>query len=106
MSDNASWFYGERLPEIAREHNCSLKEAERIFMQQDQPGLKNKEDKQESVEIDLPEKELFDLMLMAHEEDITFNQLVNKALKYQLKQAEYQFENGDKLKSQFLAETE
>ena len=32
MSDNASWFYGERLPEIAREHNCSLKEAERIFM--------------------------------------------------------------------------
>jgi hypothetical protein len=106
MSDNASWFYGERLPEIAREHNCSLKEAERIFMQQDQPGLKNKEDKQESVEIDLPEKELFDLMLMAHEEDITFNQLVNKALKYQLKQAEYQFENGDKLKPQFLAETE
>ena len=96
MSDNASWFYGERLPEIAREHNCSLKEAERIFMQQDQPGLKNKEDKQESVEIDLPEKELFDLMLMAHEEDITFNQLVNKALKYQLKQAEYQFENGTK----------
>ncbi len=106
MSDNASWFYGERLPEIAREHNCSLKEAERIFMQQDQSDLKNKEDKQESVEIDLPEKELFDLMLMAHEEDITFNQLVNKALKYQLKQAEYQFENGDKLKPQFLAETE
>ena len=106
MSDNASWFYGERLPEIAREHNCSLKEAERIFMQQDQPDLKNKEDKQESVEIDLPEKELFDLMLMAHEEDITLNQLVNKALKYQLKQAEYQFENGDKLKPQFLAETE
>lgn len=111
MSDNASWFYGERLPEIAREHNCSLKEAERIFMQQDQPDLdqpdlKNKEEKQESVEIDLPEKELFDLLLMAHEEDITFNQLVNKALKYQLKQAEYQFENGDKLKPQFLAETE
>ena len=45
-------------------------------------------------------------MLMAHEEDITLNQLVNKALKYQLKQAEYQFENGDKLKPQFLAETE
>ena len=106
MSDNASWFYGERLPEIAREHNCSLKEAERIFMQQDQPNLKNKEEKQESVEIDLPEKELFDLMLMAHEEDITLNQLVNKALKYQLKKAEYQFENGDKLKPQFLAETE
>ena len=106
MSDNASWFYGERLPEIAREHNCSLKEAESIFMQQDQPDFKNKEEKQESVEIDLPEKELFDLMLMAHDADITLNQLVNKALKYQLKQAEYQFENGDKLKPQFLAETE
>ena len=44
MSDNASWFYGERLPEIAREHNCSLKEAESIFMQQDQPDFKNKEE--------------------------------------------------------------
>ena len=48
MSDNASWFYGERLPEIAREHNCSLKEAERIFRDEKDMGAP-KETKYEEI---------------------------------------------------------
>ena len=32
MSDNASWFYKDRLPEIAAENNCTIAEAERLFM--------------------------------------------------------------------------
>lgn len=33
-----------------------------------------------SIPIDLPDNELFELMKMAHEQDITFNQLVERAL--------------------------
>jgi predicted HicB family RNase H-like nuclease len=32
------------------------------------------------IEIDLPKEELYQLMLMAHEQDITLNQLVEKIL--------------------------
>jgi hypothetical protein len=39
---------------------------------------------------------------MAHENDITLNQLVSQVLKNQLKDNEYQFENGSK--PRFLAE--
>ena len=104
MSDNASWFYGERLPEIARHYNCSLKEAESIFM--DNKSLEEEPLKQinlcQPVEVDLEEPLLFKLMLMAHESDITLNQLVHNALEHQLKDDEYRFENGDK--PGFLAE--
>jgi hypothetical protein len=40
--------------------------------------------KTEEVEINLPDDVLFDLMLMAHERDITLNQLCNEILREQL----------------------
>jgi len=43
-------------------------------------------------------------MLIAHERDITLNQLVHKALEHQLKTNEYQFEDGTKPDPEFLAE--
>jgi|TARA_B110000263_G_C15312328_1_gene514511 predicted HicB family RNase H-like nuclease len=101
MSDNASWFYGERLPEIARHYNCSLKEAESIFMD-DISHEKETKSKAKNIEVEIEEPDLNKLMLMAHENDITLNQLVSQVLKNQLKDNEYQFENGDK--PGFLAE--
>ena len=41
---------------------------------------------------------------MAHENDITLNDLVGKALKDILKSDEYKFENGTKPGPQFLTE--
>jgi len=43
-------------------------------------GLKMEENL-ENIELDLPVDELFELMLMAHKEDITLNKLVEKILK-------------------------
>ena len=37
-------------------------------------------DTRKEVELDLADNELFDLMLMAHTQDITLNQLVEKIL--------------------------
>ena len=111
MSDTASWFYGERLPEIAREHDCSLKEAERIFMDNTDGDIRNDEPQYDYDGHDLPklaqkrkQKEvivpmelsrdiLADLAVMAHEQDITLNQLINKALKLAIKEGEYKFEH-------------
>ena len=50
----------------------------------------------EEVKIDLSDKTFMTLALKAHEEDITFNHLVNIALHDLLKDSEYQFENGTK----------
>ena len=38
-------------------------------------------DNRKEVEIDLPDTELFDLMLMAHNQDITLNQLIENILR-------------------------
>jgi predicted HicB family RNase H-like nuclease len=38
-------------------------------------------DNRKEVELDLPDSELFDLMLMAHNQDITLNQLVENILR-------------------------
>jgi len=48
------------------------------------------------VEIELPESDLLTLTLLAHEKDITLNQLVNIAVHDLLKDPKYQFENGTK----------
>ena len=96
MSDNASWFYGERLPEIARENNCSLKEAERIFMDE-KSREKITNPKTKTIEVDIEEPVLNKLMLLAHQHNITLNQLVGKSLQDQLVSAEYQFEHGKQL---------
>jgi predicted HicB family RNase H-like nuclease len=37
-------------------------------------------DNRKEVELELPDNELFDLMLMAHTQDITLNQLVENIL--------------------------
>ena len=50
----------------------------------------------EEVKIDLSDETFVTLALKAHEEDITFNHLVNIALQDLLKDSEYQFENGTK----------
>ena len=42
----------------------------------------------EDIPLNLPKEELFYLMLMAHERDITFNQFVEEALKEFLAEAE------------------
>ena len=101
MSDNASWFYGERLPEIAREHNCSLEEAERIF-RDEKDMLTPKETKENKIKFKIDKEVLHSLMLMAHERDIPLNKLIGIALEDQLKQAEYKYEHGPT--PQFLAE--
>jgi hypothetical protein len=44
----------------------------------------NPSGKTEEVEINLPDDVLFELMLMAHERDITLNQLCNEILREQL----------------------
>lgn len=41
---------------------------------------------QDVVELDLPSDVLFELMLQAHEQDITLNQLVNRVLQQALDQ--------------------
>jgi len=104
MSDNASWFYKDRLPEIAAENNCTIAEAERLFMSGTHNKTKETKKKWEQVELELEEPLLFRLMLIAHESDITLNQLVHKALEHQLKTNEYQFEDGTKPDPEFLAE--
>ena len=48
------------------------------------------------VEIELPESELLTLTLLAHEKDITLNQLVNNVLRDTLKDFEYKFEHQTK----------
>ena len=45
------------------------------------------------VEIELPESDLLTLALLAHEKDITLNQLVNNVLRDTLKDFEYKFEH-------------
>jgi predicted HicB family RNase H-like nuclease len=49
-------------------------------------------DTQETIEIDLEHDLLFQLMLLAHEQDITLNQLINKALREFID--EYEKTNG------------
>ena len=38
-------------------------------------------DNRKEVELDLPDNELFNLMLMAHKQDVTLNQLVENILR-------------------------
>ena len=107
MGDTASWWYKDRLPELQRELEAEKdpvkREAIKRKMRGDSEPTPIKE-KTEQIELDLPEKQLFDLMLMAHENDITLNQLVIQVLTNQLKDNEYTFENGSKPK--FLVENE
>ena len=56
------------------------------------------------VEIDLPEKDLLKLALLAHEKDITLNDFVNDVLIKGIIDGEYRFEHDKR--PQLLNETE
>jgi hypothetical protein len=51
-------------------------------------------DGRESVPIDLPKEELFQLMLRAHEKDVTLNQLVESILRELIERAENESRAG------------
>lgn len=60
------------------------KEGDEIkFVEQDD-GFLLKKVKYESIELDFDEEELFDYMKLAHEKNITFNQLCEHAIKAKL----------------------
>ena len=44
--------------------------------------------KYESIELDIPEEDLLTYMMCAHEQDITFNELCEEAVKEKLKENE------------------
>ena len=54
------------------------------FKPREDGGIELTFSKRESVEVELPEATLFALMLMAHERDITLNQLVTDILTAEL----------------------
>lgn len=51
-------------------------------------------DDRESVEVDMPDDVLFDLMLLAHQRDITLNQLVESILREQMEKDSILDENS------------
>ena len=64
----------------------------------------NKMENRVEVEIDLPEKDLLKLALLAHEKDITLNDFVNDVLLKGIIDGEYRFEHDKR--PQLLNETE
>ena len=102
MSDTASWWYKDRLPELQRELEAETDPEKRAAIERKMRGEPDPPKKTGQLALELPEKQLFDLMYMAHENDITLNQLIIQVLENQLKDNEYSFENGTKPK--FLVE--
>jgi len=49
-------------------------------------GFIIKKIKQETVSIDLPDKVLFDLMTLAHEKNITLNELINDVIRNKIQE--------------------
>ena len=62
------------------------------------------EDEDHSVEIELPQKDILKLALLAHEKDVTLNVIINDVLKQGIKDGEYRFEHDSR--PQLLNETE
>lgn len=56
------------------------------FIPQDDGGFIIKKIKQETVSIDLPDKVLFDLMTLAHEKNITLNELINDVIRNKIQE--------------------
>ena len=68
---------------------------------------KQKEEMKETlmgIEIDLPEKDLLKLSLIAHEKNITLNDLIADIMKRGIKDGEYRFEHDKR--PQLLNESE
>ena len=62
------------------------------------------EDEDHSVEIELPQKDILKLALLAHEKDVTLNTICIDILKQGIKDGEYRFEHDKR--PQLLNETE
>ena len=92
--------YAERLQKRKGEKmsNYDLDEIERERDRNSFASVKVKVPKEATteVEIELPESELLTLTLLAHEKDITLNQLVNNVLRDTLKDFEYKYEHQTK----------
>ncbi len=93
--------YAERLQKRKEEKmtNYAMDEIEREREDRNAfASVKIREPKEATteVEIELPESELLTLTLLAHEKDITLNQLVNNVLRDTLKDFEYKFEHQTK----------
>ncbi len=105
MGSTADWWYKDRLPELQRELEFEKDPEKREAIERKMRGELDPPKKDapgHTVEIDIDDKHLFDLMFMAHENDVTLNQLIHQVLENQLKDNEYTFENGTKPK--FLVE--
>ena len=62
------------------------------------------EDEDHSVEIELPQKDILKLALLAHEKDVTLNTICIDILKQGIKDGEYRFEHDSR--PELLNETE
>ena len=62
------------------------------------------ENEDHSVEIELPERDILKLALLAHEKDVTLNTICIDILKQGIKDGEYRFEHDKR--PQLLNETE
>ena len=82
-------------------------EEEKVWQEQREHRKKIMENKMKNkvdVEIELPEKDILKLALLAHEKNITLNDIINDVLKQGIEDGEYRFEHDKR--PQLLNETE
>ena len=66
--------------------------------------MKNEMKNKVGVEIELPERDILKLALIAHEKDITLNDLIHDVVQQGIKDGEYRFEHDSR--PELLNETE
>ena len=66
--------------------------------------MKNEMKNKVGVEIELPERDILKLALIAHEKDITLNDLIHDVVQQGIKDGEYRYEHDKR--PQLLNETE
>lgn len=77
-SSEKSVWYGYEKNVLVDSKGCTLEEFENIFRKLLNKELPKKEDFE--FELDLPDEDIFELMKIAHQQDITFNQLIENVL--------------------------
>jgi len=85
--------YAEQEEEIRKEQEEHRKEI-----------MKNEMKNKVGVEIELPERDILKLALIAHEKDITLNDLIHDVVQQGIKDGEHRFEHDKR--PQLLNETE
>ena len=85
--------YAEEEEEIRKEQEEHRKEI-----------MKNEMKNKVGVEIELPERDILKLALIAHEKDITLNDLIHDVVQQGIKDGEYRYEHDKR--PQLLNETE